>query len=385
MAQSDLDNIAYNKFADGEITLTEYIKYQNRDKIMEKIEAMKILKDFRDKSALFSVRTALDTIIPGLKGSKDEKVRKALIEMVHDTTGDELWGDYNVHKEDALAWLEKQDEAFTRKDVDDAYLKGMCDTKHELEKQGNINETINRDKLAQGVLRGAAINLITWIDYNAAEGNMCLSNMECKDIEDALVSGNWDKIYAYIKKKLEKQDNKSVNIDIESMVSSYKQRLKSQGGVENSPLVNMCLTAFRHGIENTLEELNLKELEKQGESNPYSGVSFKYNGHTWGMCARDNGVDILLDKQLFKHIEKQGEQKPTEWNEEDERYVKDLVDYFTAGHPLKHDEDDITSWLKSLKQRLGQGLNPNDVIEWLKPYGCVVDDIVEQFKEDFGL
>ena len=49
-------------------------------------------------------------------------------------------------------------------------------------------------------------------------------------------------------------------------------------------------------------------LEKQGESNPYSGVSFKYNDHIWGMCARDNGVDILLDKQLFKHLEKQGEQ-----------------------------------------------------------------------------
>lgn len=51
-------------------------------------------------------------------------------------------------------------------------------------------------------------------------------------------------------------------------------------------------------------------LEKQGEQNPYSGVSFKYNGHTWGMCARDNGVDILLDKQLFKHLDTQNEQKP---------------------------------------------------------------------------
>ena len=36
-------------------------------------------------------------------------------------------------------------------------------------------------------------------------------------------------------------------------------------------------------------------LEKQGKSNPYSGVSFEYDGHTWGMCARDYGVDILGD------------------------------------------------------------------------------------------
>ena len=58
---------------------------------------------------------------------------------------------------------------------------------------------------------------------------------------------------------LEKQGDKSVNIDIEYMVSSYKQRLKIQGGIENSPLVNMCLSAFRHGVENTLEELNLSK------------------------------------------------------------------------------------------------------------------------------
>ena len=52
----------------------------------------------------------LDDIFPELAGSEDEKVRKALVEMVRDRTGDELWVDYNVHKEEVLAWLEKQGE-----------------------------------------------------------------------------------------------------------------------------------------------------------------------------------------------------------------------------------------------------------------------------------
>ena len=43
-------------------------------------------------------------------------------------------------------------------------------------------------------------------------------------------------------------------------------------------------------------------LEKQGEQNPYSGVSFKYNSHTWGMCARDDGVEILMDSELKAFI-----------------------------------------------------------------------------------
>ena len=39
-------------------------------------------------------------------------------------------------------------------------------------------------------------------------------------------------------------------------------------------------------------------LEKQSKCNPYSGTSFEYNDHTWGMCARDNGVEITLDGEL---------------------------------------------------------------------------------------
>lgn len=35
-----------------------------------------------------------------------------------------------------ITWLEKQGQTFTKKDIDDAYLKGISDAKHELEKQG---------------------------------------------------------------------------------------------------------------------------------------------------------------------------------------------------------------------------------------------------------
>ena len=85
-------------------------------------------------------------------------------------------------------------------------------------------------------------------------------------------------------KTKEEQATKSVNIDIESMVSQYKQRLKSQGGVENTPIVNMCLTAFRHGVENVLEELNLKKLEKQVEKKPASSAK---------TCKNDTLLDLI--------------------------------------------------------------------------------------------
>ena len=77
-------------------------------------------------------------------------------------------------------------------------------------------------------------------------------------------------------------------------------------------------------------------LEKHGEqkSNPYSGTSFKYNGHIWGMCARDNGVDILLDSQFLKHFENQGEQKPDD-KVEPKFKIGDWVRAISSGNIFK--------------------------------------------------
>jgi hypothetical protein len=50
----------------------------------------------------------LENAFPELRERDDEKIRKALIAMVHDR--DDLWIDYDIHKEEALAWLEKQGE-----------------------------------------------------------------------------------------------------------------------------------------------------------------------------------------------------------------------------------------------------------------------------------
>lgn len=75
-------------------------------------------------------------------------------------------------------------------------------------------------------------------------------------------------------------------------------------------------------------------LEKQSEQklNPYSGTSFEYNGHIWGMCARDNGVEILFDGELkaFLSLEKSFiypiYPKPDLDNKSDIEAIKENVD-----------------------------------------------------------
>lgn len=62
-----------------------------------------------------------ESIFPELK-ENDEKIKKALIDIVYDTIGDSFWVDYGVHKEEAVAWLEKQHNE--QKPVVDSRPKG---------------------------------------------------------------------------------------------------------------------------------------------------------------------------------------------------------------------------------------------------------------------
>ena len=93
----------------------------------------------------------IDGIVPELKESEGDIIIKALksgfklIEREYNLKG--LGG---IKFEKILAWAEKQGETFTKKDVDDAYLKGVCDTKQELEKQGEQKPAVIIPKFRVG-------------------------------------------------------------------------------------------------------------------------------------------------------------------------------------------------------------------------------------------
>jgi|GEM_PF-6336766 len=75
---------------------------------MEKGTALKILKELHDKS-LFAERTALETLIPELKESEDERIRKWIKkELESKYVVDNIVNDVMADK--AFAWLERQGE-----------------------------------------------------------------------------------------------------------------------------------------------------------------------------------------------------------------------------------------------------------------------------------
>ena len=109
-------------------------------------EKAKAYDEVRDKIALRFGANVAKEIFSQFEESKDEKIRKALIEACKQSL---IVGGF--HKDKVIAWLEKQGQTFTKKDIDDAYLKGICDAKHELEKQGEKGTNGNEREIPNSV------------------------------------------------------------------------------------------------------------------------------------------------------------------------------------------------------------------------------------------
>ena len=95
-------------------------------------------RDYDTVSNLIDVKEELANIFPEIRESEDETIRKLLISLVNNWDKDEIIPKYTSNTNDIkqiLAWLEKQRQTFTKKDVDNAYLEGMAFAKDELEKQ----------------------------------------------------------------------------------------------------------------------------------------------------------------------------------------------------------------------------------------------------------
>ena len=93
---------------------------------MTREEAINVVKNNWPDSSYTRLREALETLIPELKESEDERIRKALIEAIEQNYT--LTGDINyVHTKDILAWLKKQDAQTIKEALRTEYEKGRAD------------------------------------------------------------------------------------------------------------------------------------------------------------------------------------------------------------------------------------------------------------------
>jgi len=86
--------------------MTQEEKARAYDEALEKAE---MYYDNAKVAGDYSAVARYENIFPELIESEDERIRKGLCEFIHDTLNDEM-DNYNITKQDALAWLEKQKE-----------------------------------------------------------------------------------------------------------------------------------------------------------------------------------------------------------------------------------------------------------------------------------
>lgn len=156
-------------------TLGKALTMNNKDDERVRKTTIAFLKDFADKGYENAVECIDwlekqgeqfdDNIIT----SSDERIRKAILEGLIDCRDapDLGWSNFGgIEIDDCIAWLEKRGQTFTRKDVDDAYLKGVADTKNEIEKQYEANYQIRKD-IASFIFnyKGDIKDRAKWMNY----------------------------------------------------------------------------------------------------------------------------------------------------------------------------------------------------------------------------
>lgn len=148
-----------------------------REELVEhfKWNSQQVLNEFANKEVLAWLEKKRDNIsidfVLGYLGIKPAyKDGNAWCILLGDNIQEGICG-FGDTKEEALIdfmkeLIEKQGQTFTKKDVDDAYLKGISDTKNEMENQHEANYQIRKD-IATFIFnyKGDIKDRSKWMDY----------------------------------------------------------------------------------------------------------------------------------------------------------------------------------------------------------------------------
>ena len=138
----------------------------------------------------------LEYIFLELKESEGERIRKGMLQGFKDYGEPEYVWWNGVKVKECIAWLEKQGKQnYTKKDVDDAYLKGISDTKNEIEKQYEANYQIRKD-IATFIFnyRGDIKDRAKWMNYLGIKVSFVEKNGEQPQGKSALEAIKEEKV-----------------------------------------------------------------------------------------------------------------------------------------------------------------------------------------------
>lgn len=371
---------------------------------MERNEAIGIIRNHLPHGSFKMLREALETLIPELKESEGDVIRKGLITYFQSFPYQSL-ASVGINAKDAVAWLEKQGEAFTKKDVDDAWLQGMCDAKHELEKQDeSIKIKRGKDYLCIKTHRYANEKWEEGIIYHALE-DYALLNQGC-----AYYCPAWSK---------EEHNDCFREAELNGLKPKFKvgdwlqyrlaepflvDEITEQGYING----NSCLP---FEWENEIHLWSIQDAKDgdvlmsrapfiYGEQLPYGGLSW-YNKKfikasnyvykdapvhpaTKEQCEllfakmKEAGYEWDADKKELKKIKQE-----SAWSDEDEERFLSCLKILGTGN-IEQPDTINTMWLKSIKNRVQTIAKFVGEEQYMKGVRDSVEDVLKN-PEDYGL
>ena len=272
------------------------------------------------------IRKEVEEVFPELKESEDERIRKWLIGQLKQGLATAPKDVNPNDAEKAIAWLEKQGESIKLSEEE-------------------------QNRFAKGVLTRCALSFIDYLDAHKYESKMCVSNGECKDIENAFHNAMWDRLHRYYCKYIEKQGEQKPN---------YCHHEVDLSG---------CSEEYRKGYYDGWNNCNQQHAQLKAEQKPACGeedeikiksiVAFLKSP---SLCAMDGNKGIIDENIKYLKSLKDKVRPKQEWSEEDEKMRAAVLQLITDSEKENgwncvycNDKEiyfsDIIAWFKSLKDR----------------------------------
>jgi hypothetical protein len=314
---------------------------------MTREEAIKELRGFIGQLTE-GCQEAIKVLIPELKESDDEWIRKFLVELVSNDKENNyrgLYENWKIDFDNVLAWLEKQKEQTVYKN-----------SKSEIDFADKYSHDVWEKLMSK---------------FNSIEGY----SIGCNDVSDIVLNAVLNAF------KWEREQKPSINIDqLKSLMLQYLQEAaneKDDADIEadTDKWARKILGYNFKQKQIEWTELTWKDIvELEGIIN---NVHYDFSA---GIGQESFGKEVLERFRLTKGIEYldeaeqkywQKEQKPAEWGEEDKNKLHQVMEILLADKTIALREnphckalhrayDELLDWFKSLPERFS--LQPKQ--EW---------------------
>lgn len=242
-----------------------------------------------------STKAVLEDILPELRESEDERIRKGLLKMFNHYVRNNIeLIEYDLDKDMVLAWLEKQGKQKPVDKVEPEFREG----------DWIVQENIGTYKVIE----------------------VCEAWYEVIDVED---------------------NHYSIAFDKEYMCHFWTIQDAKPGDVLASK-DELSILIFRNLDTSTIfsSYYNIQRKGELGWSNECFIPATKEQRDLLFRKMKEEGYEWDAEKKEPKNIK----QSPS-WSEEDEEKFRDVIRLIKQGAPVQSMRDHYTNWLKSLKER----------------------------------